>query len=116
MPSAEDVTPGRRRHCPSRRDRRHVGEEVVQRNLRGRKRQERQRRDNAIVTMLPKFALTVIQMYFSVLAKVRRPSSTPYRNTSRSGSSSTTSALARATSTAASTKSRHRPHTAPAHR
>ena len=29
--------------------------------------------------MFPKFALVVIEMYFSVLAKVRRPSSTPVR-------------------------------------
>ena len=39
---------------------------------------------SAMLTMFPKFALVVIEMYFSVLAKVRRPSSTPERNTSRS--------------------------------
>ena len=32
---------------------------------------------SAMLTMLPKFALVVIEMYLSVLAKVRRPSSTP---------------------------------------
>ena len=38
-----------------------------------------------MLTMLPKLALVVMPMYFSVLAKVRRPSSTPWRSTSRSG-------------------------------
>jgi hypothetical protein len=31
----------------------------------------------AMLTMLPKFALVVMQMYLRVLAKVRLPSSTP---------------------------------------
>ena len=39
---------------------------------------------SAMLIMLPKFALVVIEMYLSVLAKVRRPSSTPLRSTSRS--------------------------------
>ena len=39
---------------------------------------------SAMLTMLPKFALVVIEMYLSVFAKVRRPSSTPVRRTSRS--------------------------------
>ena len=39
---------------------------------------------SAMLTMLPKLALVVIEMYLSVLAKVRRPSSTPERSTSRS--------------------------------
>jgi len=30
-----------------------------------------------MLTMLPKFALVVIAMYFSVFAKVARPSTTP---------------------------------------
>jgi len=58
----------------------------------------------AIEIMLPKLALVVMQMYLSVLAKVARPSTTPRRRTSRSGCSSTTSALSRATSTARSTE------------
>ena len=39
---------------------------------------------SAMLTMLPKFALVVIEMYLSVLANVRLPSSTPVRRTSRS--------------------------------
>ena len=59
---------------------------------------------SAMLTMLPKLALVVILMYFSVLANVRRPSSIPRRSTSRSGRSITTSALSRATSAAPSTE------------
>ena len=57
-----------------------------------------------MLTMFPKFALVVIEMYLSVLAKVRLPSSTPLRRTSRSRLSRTMSALSRATSTASSTE------------
>ena len=53
---------------------------------------------------LTALALMVMAMYLSVLAKVRRPSSTPRRIAPRSGRSSTMSALSRATSTALSTE------------
>jgi hypothetical protein len=59
---------------------------------------------SAMLTMLPKFALVVMPMYLSVFEKVRRPSSTPWHSTPRSGRSSTTSALSRATSAAWSTE------------
>ena len=58
----------------------------------------------AMLIMLPKFALVVIEMYLSVLANACRPSSTPWRSRSRSLRSSTTSALSRATSVAPSTE------------
>ena len=58
----------------------------------------------AMLTMLPKFALVVMQMYFKVLAKVRRPSRTPAPSTLRSLCSRITSALSLATSTAPSTE------------
>ena len=54
--------------------------------------------------MLPKFALVVIAMYFIVLAKVARPSSTPRSTTPRSRWSRIMSAASRATSTAPSTE------------
>src|SRR5581483_4973282 len=49
----------------------------------------------AMLTMLPKFALVVMATYLRVLAKVRRPSTTPWPRTARSRSSSTMSAVSR---------------------
>ena len=59
---------------------------------------------SAMLTIFPKFALVVIEMYLSVFANVRRPSSTPVRSTSRSRLKRMMSALSRATSTAWSTE------------
>src|SRR6185503_20247475 len=50
----------------------------------------------AMLTMFPKFALVVIEMYLSVFANVRRPSTTPVRSTSRSRFKRMMSALSRA--------------------
>jgi hypothetical protein len=58
----------------------------------------------AMLTMFPKFALVVIEMYLIVLAKIRHPSSTPVRRTSRSRFNKMMSALSRATSTASETE------------
>ena len=53
--------------------------------------------------MLPKLELAPIRTYFRILAKVRRPSSTPSATTARSESSRIISAAARATPVAPST-------------
>ena len=58
----------------------------------------------AMLIMLPRFALIVVSTYFSVFAKVLRPSSMPRRMTSRLRSSRTKSAASLATSTACSTE------------
>src|SRR6266545_3948294 len=58
----------------------------------------------AMLAMLPKLALTVVKTYLSVLAKVCRPSRTPWPSTPRSLSSSTIAAALLATSTAVSTE------------
>ena len=58
----------------------------------------------AMLNMLPKLALVAMNTYFSVLAKVIRPSRTPCASTPRSFSSSTMSAASLATSTALSTE------------
>ena len=50
---------------------------------------------SAMLIMFPKFALVVIEMYLSVFAHVRRPSSTPVRRTSRSRFKRMMSALSR---------------------
>ena len=54
-------------------------------------------------SMLPKFELDPIRTYLRMLAKVRRPSSTPSATTERSVSSRIMSAAARATPVAPST-------------
>ena len=59
----------------------------------------------AMLSMLPKFELVPIMMYFMMLPKVRRPSSTPSCSTARSWSSMMMSATSLATSTAESTVS-----------
>ncbi len=58
----------------------------------------------AMLIMLPKFALVVIEMFFSVLAKVRLPSSTPGAARQIAALSRMMSALSRATSTASATE------------
>ena len=57
----------------------------------------------AIDSMLPKFELAPMRTYFMILAKVRRPSSTPLATTSRSESSKMMSAAACATPLAPAT-------------
>ena len=57
----------------------------------------------AMLSMLPKFELVPIRMYFSVLPKVRRPSRTPWAMADRLACRRITSAAARATSVALST-------------
>ena len=59
----------------------------------------------AIDNMLPKFELAPIRTYLRMLAKVRRPSSTPSATTSRSDASRIMSAAAWATPVAPSTDS-----------
>jgi hypothetical protein len=54
----------------------------------------------AMLNMLPKLALVAIKTYFSVFAKVVRPSRTPCTRTPRSFPSKTISAASLATSTA----------------
>src|ERR1041385_6514704 len=54
--------------------------------------------------MFPKLELVPIKTYFMVLAKIRRPSTTPSASTPRSFSSRITSAAALATSVAESTE------------
>ncbi len=56
-------------------------------------------------SMLPKLELAPMRTYFRMLAKVRRPSSTPSATTARSESSRIMSAAARATPVAPSTES-----------
>ena len=58
----------------------------------------------AMLIMLPKLALVVMEMYFIVLANVLRPSSTPRTSTPRSCLRRIMSAASRATSTAVSTE------------
>ena len=102
---------------PAMAMRRDVGQEVVEQDLLGQERQERQEeRRRAMLNMLPKLALVVVKMYLSVLAKVMRPSSTPRQRTSRPGLRRTKSAASRATSTALRRRSRCRRHGGPGRR
>lgn len=59
---------------------------------------------SAMLTMLPRLALVVIDTYLSVLANDARPVIMPLSSTCRSCSSSTTSAASRAAATALSTE------------
>ena len=73
-------------------DRRHIGQQIVQQDLAGQQRRNGRNSDAAaMLIMLPRFALIVVSTYFSVFAKVLRPSSMPRRMTSRLRSSSTKS-------------------------